>query len=198
MKTFVPPERPYRGYIFDCDGTLADSMPLHLEAWNHGLQMADASLQIDGKSFMSVAGMALQQTIDHWNATHSLQINAEAVMQEKNAYFQRHHGEIGPILPVVKFARTCKAAGAAVSVASGGSREDVLETLRLIGLADFFPVVVTADDVTRSKPAPDLFLLAAQLMGVPPEDCLVIEDSLLGIEAADAIGMDSILVPHPF
>lgn len=198
MKTFKPPEKRYRGYIFDCDGTLANSMPIHLRAWNHGLKMAGAPLQIDGKGFMSVAGMALQQTIDHWNRTHDLQIDAETVMREKSAYYAEHQRETTPIPEVVAFARSCKAAGAAVSVASGGERKDVLETLSLIGLEGFFPVVVTAGDVEFSKPAPDLFLLAAKLLDLPPEDCLVIEDSLLGVEAADIAGMDSVLVPHPF
>ena len=198
MITFRPPESAYAGYIFDCDGTLADSMPLHLQAWNHGLQAAKAPLQLDGKEFMSVAGMALRQTIEHWNQTHSLQIDADVVMQAKNAYYESHQAGIKPIEAVVAFARACKESGAAISVASGGSRVDVLETLRVIGLEGFFPVVTTADDVTRSKPAPDLFLLAAEKMGLAPADCLVIEDSQLGVEAARAAGMDSVLVPHPF
>lgn len=192
------PEKIYRGTIFDCDGTLADTMPLHLEAWNYGLRAADAGLELDGHSFMSVAGMAIKQTIDHWNKTHSLQIDAEIVMREKADFFHRHHKEIVPIDPVVAYARKCKAAGSAVSVASGGSRKDVLETVRLIGLEGFFAVVVTAEDVRHAKPAPDLFLLAAERMGIDPAECLVIEDSLLGIEAADTAGMDSVLVPHPF
>lgn len=195
---FNPPEKRYRGYIFDCDGTLADSMPLHLRAWNHGLKMAQAPLQIDGKAFMSVAGMALQETIDHWNRTHSIKIDGDVVMREKSVYYAQHHQEVLPIPQVVDFVRACQASGAAISVASGGTREDVLATLRLIGLEGVFPVIVTAEDVTHAKPAPDLFILAAKRMGIPNSDCLVIEDSLLGIEAADTAGMDSVLVPHPF
>jgi len=195
---FEIPEKTYKGYIFDCDGTLADTMPLHLRAWNHGLKMANAPLQLDGKGFMSVAGMALQQTIDHWNETHRIKIDAEIVMREKNAYFQQHQPEIRAIAEVVAYARQCRESGAPVSVASGGERTDVLKTLNLIGLDGFFPVIVTADDVQRSKPAPDLFLLAAEKMGIAPSDCLVIEDSLLGVEAANAAGMESVLVPHPF
>lgn len=193
---FTPPEKTYPGYIFDCDGTLADSMPLHLKAWNHGLRAAGAPIQIDGKGFMSVAGMALQQTIDHWNRTHSIQINADVAIREKNAYYASHEDAIKPIPEVVAFLRRCKAAGAAVSVASGGGRRDVMATLKRISLEGVIPVVVTADDVEYAKPAPDLFLLAAKRMGIAPEACLVIEDSLLGIEAADIACMDSVLVPH--
>jgi HAD superfamily hydrolase (TIGR01509 family) len=193
---FTPPAKSYAGYIFDCDGTLADSMPLHLRAWNHGLKAGGAPFQLDGSSFMSVAGMALQQTIDHWNETHSLQIDAETVIAAKNAYYHEHHAEIGPIPGVVEFALSCRDAGAAISVASGGERTDVLKTLQLIGLEGVFPVIVTANDVKRAKPAPDLFILAAEKMGIPPGHCLVLEDSLLGIEAADIAGMESILIPH--
>ena len=198
MDPFIPPTLAYGGYIFDCDGTLADSMPLHLEAWNMGLAAAAAPLRLDGKNFMSVAGMALKQTIDHWNETHSLQIDADTVIAAKNRHFASQRHTIAPIPEVVAFARACKASGATVAVASGGVRGDVEFTLRTIGLEGFFPVIITADDVARAKPAPDLFLLAAQRMGIPPEDCLVIEDSPLGVQAAEACGMASVLVPHRY
>ncbi|MEX0332440.1 MAG: HAD family hydrolase [Puniceicoccaceae bacterium] len=198
MISFNAPEKPYKGYIFDCDGTLADSMPLHLRAWNAGLVAAQAPFHLDGKNFMSVAGMALRETVEHWNETHTLQIDPDVVIEAKNAYFEQHRHAIGPIEPVVDFARACHAAGAAVSVASGGTTDDVLFTLRNIGLGELFEVVVTADDVENAKPAPDLFLLAAKKMGVAPSDCLVLEDSLLGIEGAEKAGMESILIPHPF
>lgn len=198
MDRFTPPTKQYAGYIFDCDGTLINSMPLHLRAWNHGLATAGAPLQLDGKAFMSVAGMALQQTIDHWNRTHNLKIDGAVVMEAKNAYFEQHFHEITPIEEVIAYAKACHATGAALSVASGGTGKDIRRSLALVGIADLFPVVVTADDVERSKPAPDLFLLAAEKMGIAPQNCLVIEDSLLGIQAADLSGMDSVLVPHPF
>lgn len=198
MIEFAPPTKAYPGYIFDCDGTLADSMPLHLQAWNAGLEAAKAPFQLDGQGFMSVAGMALRQTVEHWNSTHDLKIDAESVMEAKNAYYKARMSEIEPIQPVVDFARDCHARGAAISVASGGGREDVEETLRIIGLGDLFTVVVTACDVDRAKPAPDVFLLAAERMGIAASDCLVIEDSLLGIEAAQLAGMESVLVPHAF
>lgn len=196
MIRFDAPTKAYPAYIFDCDGTLADTMPLHLRAWNHGLETAGAPLRIDGRAFMSVAGMAQRQTIEHWNETHSLQIDAEKVMAAKQEFFMNHQPEITPIEPVVAFARQCRERGAAVAVASGGGRVDVLRTLSIIGLEGFFPVVVTADEVVRAKPAPDLFLAAAEQLGVAPADCLVIEDSPLGIEAANVAGMEGVLLPN--
>ena len=98
-----------------------------------------------------------------------------------------------PINPVVDIARTASAE-IAVSVASGGSRHHVHETLKVIGVLHLFEVVVTQEDVSNSKPAPDLFLLAAEKMGIEPEKCLVFEDSHLGIEAAKQAGMQSVYI----
>lgn len=197
MIAFDPPRKSYAAYIFDCDGTLADTMPLHLRAWNHGLAAAGAPLRLDGRAFMSVAGMALAQTIEHWNETHSLKIDAEVVIAAKNRFFAENHHGVRPIGPVVAFARDCKAAGAPVAVASGGTRPDVLHTLDTIGLGnDFFDTVVTADEVERAKPAPDLFLEAARRLQTDPAGCLVLEDSPLGIEAATIAGMESVLLPN--
>jgi len=193
---FNRPARAYAGYIFDCDGTLAHSMHLHLKAWNAGLRAANAPFVLDGDNFMGVAGMSLQQTITHWNQTHQTQIDPELVIATKNAFYQEHFAShVEPIESIVAFARELHASSKPIAVASGGHREDVERTLRHIGVADIFAVVVTADDVKLAKPAPDLFLLAAERLGLEPVDCLVLEDSPLGVEAADRAGMDSILLP---
>lgn len=196
MIEFTPPDKDYKAYIFDCDGTLADSMPTHLEAWNAGLAAAKAPFQLEGKAFMSVAGMSIQETVEHWNKVHAVKIDPDVIVSVKSRYFAEHQHRLRSIPAVERFAREMASKGKAVAVASGGSREDVEKTLQIIGLSDLFPVVVTADDVANSKPAPDLFLLAAERLGVDPGQCLVIEDSLLGVEAAEKAGMDSALVPH--
>jgi HAD superfamily hydrolase (TIGR01509 family) len=195
MMDFPKPNRRYAGYIFDCDGTLADSMPIHLQAWNHGLESADAPLRIDGNDLMKVAGMDVYQTVEHWNDIHKMEIQAKTTVEEKTRYFLENRAKVKALQPVVDFARECYKSGATLSVASGGTREDVEFTIACIGIRDLFTAVVTADDVQRSKPFPDLFLLAAKQMGIKPEDCLVIEDSPLGIEAANRAGMHSILIP---
>lgn len=189
------PTQTYRAYIFDCDGTLAHSMPLHLRAWNAGLEKAGAPFRLEKESFMSVAGMALRQTVEHWNATHQLTIDPDTVINAKNAYFSAHMKEIGPLEPTVAFARELHAAGIPLAVASGGTRADVHETLEIIGVSALFQSVVTADDVKHGKPAPDLFLKAAHALNIPPEHCCVLEDSELGIQAANACGMAWIRIP---
>lgn len=195
MFSFPRPDRLFKAYIFDCDGTLAHSMPVHLDAWNHGLKTAGAPFRLNGDSFLEVAGMAMDETVDHWNDLHQLRMNPRTVIDAKMHYFHSNLDEIRGLEPVISFARECHDNGAALAVASGGSRDDVIDTLERIGVRALFPVVVTADDVSRSKPHPDLFQRAAEQLDVDPVDCLVIEDSPLGVEGARRAGMQAVLIP---
>jgi beta-phosphoglucomutase-like phosphatase (HAD superfamily) len=104
--------------------------------------------------------------------------------------------DLKPITEVVEFAKS-KFERHPLSVASGGERGIVERTLSIIGVSELFPIVVVTDDVPRGKPHPDMFLLAAEKMGVRPVDCLVIEDSPLGILAAERAGMGSVLLEPP-
>jgi len=124
---------------------------------------------------------------------YGLTIDADYVFHHKEELFLEMQGEMKVIKPVVDFAR--KMLGRApLSVASGGPRPVVRKTLELMKLADLFPVVVTPEDVAHGKPAPDMFLLAAEKMGVPPARCLVFEDATPGFEAAVAAGMQYVRV----
>ncbi|MBC8131923.1 MAG: HAD-IA family hydrolase, partial [Deltaproteobacteria bacterium] len=111
-----------------------------------------------------------------------------AVAREKELLVQQRVGDVLPIQAVVEIAQRCRQAGP-VAIASGGSRTMVEKTLRQIGLFDWFPVIVTAEDTVRHKPEPDVFLEAARRMGVRPEICTVYEDTDLGLEAARRAGM---------
>ena len=111
------------------------------------------------------------------------------MFHQKEALFIELRSEMKLIEAVVAFARRAVAERIPVSVASGGPRDIVRHTLELMRLQDLFPVVVTPEDVVHGKPAPDMFLLAAQKMGVAPARCLVFEDAEPGIQAAEAAGM---------
>lgn len=191
--SLAPPPGLYAAYLFDCDGTLADTMPLHFRAWSHAFRTCGATFEFTWETFYSMAGMGMADTIARMNAAHGLSLQVEAVARAQMAYIDQHHAEVEPIDPVVAIAREV-AQNKPVAVVSGGTRPHVAETLRVIGVAELFEVVITQEDVARTKPAPDAFLLAAERLGVEPTACLVYEDSQLGLQAAKAAGMKAVYV----
>jgi HAD superfamily hydrolase (TIGR01509 family) len=193
---FEPPDHDYGGYIFDCDGTLADSMVVHHRAWLSALSAHGATFDFDWELFTSRAGMSLPSTVRELNAQFGLSLDPDAVTASQRTEYERFLPDVQPIASVVELALTV-ALTKPVSVASGGERKVVRRTLELIGLGRTFPVVITAEDVAHGKPAPDMFLLAAERMGVAAHDCVVFEDSVLGLEAAKRAGMAAVLVRPP-
>lgn len=194
MALFTLPTRSYSAFIFDCDGTLADTMPMHQQAWVAALRQYGATFDFTWELFMSRAGKTIELTVAELNAEFGLSLDPALVSAAQRAQFDALAVGVKPLDEVVAYARERARAGCPVSVASGGDAVTVQRTLRTIGVSDLFPIVVTAEEVAHGKPAPDLFLLAAQRMGVAPADCLVFEDSLLGITAAERAGMGAVLV----
>ncbi len=190
------PAGDFAGYIFDCDGTLIDSMPVHYRAWDEAMRRQGMPGRLDEDLFYSLGGVPTRRVAEIIAKHYGLPIDVEQVFHVKENLFLELLADVKHIRPVVEFARKAAAAGKPVSVASGGPRDIVHHSLKLAGLAPLFPVVVTPEDVgQRGKPAPDMFLLAAQKMGVPPEKCLVFEDAEPGHQAAEAAGMPSVHVP---
>lgn len=190
---FALPEREFQGFIFDCDGTLADSMPLHFEAWRVAFSAHRAPFVFSWELFMRRAGKTLELTVEELNLEFGAALDPLAVSAVQRARYAELLPEVGPVVPVVEFVHGV-AGKLPIAVASGGDLPTVRTTLKALGLLELFPVIVTAADVRRGKPAPDMFLLAAERIGVAPRDCLVFEDSLLGIEAAEGAGMGAVLV----
>jgi HAD superfamily hydrolase (TIGR01509 family) len=153
------------------------------------MQMAGLKQELDEDFFYSLGGMPTRRVARVFAEHYGLQIDVEKVFHQKEALFLELKSEMKLIEAVVAFARQAAARGRPVSVASGGPRDIVRHTLELMHIRDLFPVVVTPEDVAHGKPAPDMFLLAAAKMGVPPEKCLVFEDAEPGIQAAEAAGM---------
>jgi HAD superfamily hydrolase (TIGR01509 family) len=191
---FTPPGKRYAGYIFDCDGTLADSMPVHYSAWRDTSRKYGA--EIDEALFYSLGGVPTPKIVTILNEKFETLMDPEKVAHEKEELYVERMTAIQPIKEVCDFARDV-AKFAKVSVASGGVLPVVTKTLEVIGFKDFFGVIVTAEQVVRGKPFPDMFLEAARRMGVNPGDCLVLEDSPAGFEAATAAGMDYAVVGRP-
>jgi beta-phosphoglucomutase-like phosphatase (HAD superfamily) len=191
---FSLPAREYSAFIFDCDGTLADSMPLHQRAWISALRKFGATFDFGWELFMSRAGKSIELTVAELNAEFGTALDPALVSAAQRAEYDALASGLKPIDQVVAYARSRALLGYPVSVASGGDAATVARTLRTIGVSELFPVVVTVEDVEHGKPAPDLFLLAAKRMAVDPAQCLVFEDSLLGIVAAERAGMGAVLV----
>ena len=193
MKLDIPPG-DFAGYIFDLDGTLVDTMPLHYRAWDEAMRAVGLKCPLDEELFYSLGGVPTLKVAEVIGKHYGLAVDPHAVFDHKESLFRALQKDAKLIEPVVAIARRVAATHPA-SIASGGPRDIVREMLRIAGLAPLFKVVITPEDVERGKPAPDMFLLAAKKMGVAPERCLVFEDAEPGMRAAEAAGMKFVRVP---
>ncbi|MBI5424803.1 MAG: HAD family phosphatase [Opitutae bacterium] len=193
MKLDIP-SGDFAGYIFDCDGTLVDTMPLHYRAWSAAMQRHGLKGELSEDLFYSLGGVPTRRVAELMGQHYGLKLDPDQVFHEKEDIFISMQGEMKVIQPVVDFARAV-AKRKPVAVASGGPKPIVRRTLEVTGLSELFPILVTPEDVLHGKPAPDMFLLAAAKMGVAPEACLVFEDADPGFRAAEAAGMKWVAVP---
>jgi beta-phosphoglucomutase-like phosphatase (HAD superfamily) len=185
MRTIDVPEY-IQGLIFDCDGTLADSMPLHMKAWEHAIRSMGGAWDFD--FFCAQKGMPEEAIVALYNTRFATTLEPANTVRTKHRFFQSHASEFEPIPHVVEVVR--KYYGKLpMAVASGGVRQNVDLELESLGIKDCFTVILTADDDIKPKPAPDLFLEAARRLGIAPELCQVFEDGDLGLEAARLAGM---------
>jgi len=189
------PAGDFAGYIFDCDGTLIDSMPVHYRAWDEAMRRNGMPGTLDESLFYSLGGVPTRRVAQLIAAHYGITVDVDVVFTEKENLFVKLLADVKRIEPVVTFAKRAVAQNKPVAVASGGPREVVHHSLKLAGLAPLFPIVVTPEDVAHGKPAPDMFLLAAKKLGVPASKCLVFEDAEPGHQAAAAAGMQSVHVP---
>lgn len=186
------PDADFRAIIFDCDGTLADNMPLHYEAWSRA--MRDFGGHYPEDLFYEWGGVPTADIVARLNEKYGLSMQVDPVVHRKEAYYRELIPRVMPHPDVIALVREY-AGRLPLAVASGGHRDLVVRTLDALGIGGAFTVVVAAEDYERGKPAPDPFLLAAARMGVAPETCLVIEDTVTGLQAAHAAGMACVLVP---
>ena len=182
----IAPPEPYKALIFDCDGTLADTMPGHFAAWVSALRAGGGD--ITEERFYQNAGVTSAAIIEALNQDFGYGLDVHNTVEAKEKMYVEGLHEVEEITAVADIART-HAGLVPMAVASGGLRSVVHATLDAIGLRPLFQAVVTAEDVTHGKPAPDIFLKAAEMLGVAPADCIVYEDGDPGIVAANAAGM---------
>jgi beta-phosphoglucomutase family hydrolase len=189
------PNGVFKAYLFDCDGTIVDSMPLHYQAWKNAL--AEWNCQFDEKLFYAWGGMPVVEVVSTLNRIHGLQLPVEAVAHRKeNLYFELlpHLQAVPEVLEHIN----AKHGQIPFAVVSGSARDSVIASLTTTNLLDRFEVLICAGEYQKSKPDPEAFLLAAEKLGVAPESCLVFEDTDLGIQAATSAGMASVKIPPPW
>ncbi len=176
----------YTALIFDCDGSLVDSMPAHFAAWQATL--GPLGIQLTEERFYGLAGTPTDRIAAILVREHQVEADPREVSTQKETHYLNSLHLLRPIEPVVEIVRQ-SLGRKRLAVASGGFRRVVARQLEHVGLGDAFEVLVTAEDTPRHKPEPDVFLEAARRLGVPPAECCVYEDADLGVEAARRAGM---------
>jgi HAD superfamily hydrolase (TIGR01509 family) len=179
-----------QGFIFDLDGTLADTMPVHFDVWQ--IMARRYGLTFPEERFYALGGVPTPRIAAMLIAEAGLALDPVALAAEKEQTYVdgllAGALSVRPIEPVIAIARARRGEGA-MAIASGSSRRLVTHTLGALGIADWFGAVVAAEDTTRHKPEPDVFLEAARRLGVAPARCTAYEDTDLGLESARRAGM---------
>jgi beta-phosphoglucomutase-like phosphatase (HAD superfamily) len=178
-----------KALIFDCDGTLADTMPLHWRAWQ--VITARHRLDLPEDRFYALGGVPSRDILKMLSREQGRPLDHLAVAREKEAEYLPLIAQVEPINTVVGLARAHHGK-LPLAVASGGTRRIIEQVLDHLGLRHLFSTIVTSEDVTNQKPAPDIFLEAARRLGVAPQFCRAYEDTDLGMAAIRAAGMDAV------
>ncbi len=185
----------FGAYLFDCDGTIADSMPLHYIAWKKAL--AEWNCTFDEQLFYTLGGTPVAEIVSLLNKKQGLSMPVESVSSRKENLYMELLPQLKAVPEVVEQI-DAQHGRIPFAVVSGSTRESVTASLDSLKLLDRFDTMVCAGDYEKSKPDPECFLLAASKLGVAPESCLVFEDTDMGIQAARAAGMASVKIPPPW
>jgi len=188
------PEGKFEAYLFDCDGTIVDSMPIHYLAWKRAL--AEWHCEFTEDLFYGWGGLSVAEIISRLNAMHGLQMPLDAVSRRKEEFYYESLPQLKAVPEVLEHIDD-QYGQIPFAVVSGSTRESVTASLNALKLLDKFETLVCAGDYKNSKPDPEPFLIAAARLGVPAESCLVFEDAELGVQAAKAAGMASVMIASP-
>lgn len=188
--SFVLPDG-IKALIFDLDGTLADTMPLHMEAWRkacnrYGMDMNSAFL----RSFTGSPGINIARAVIKEYSKEGVVDPYDVVSEKRSLFSDMLHmvKEVAPVAGIVRKYHDVMP----MAVGTGGPRNTVMRTLELIGMKDYFRHIITADDVESHKPDPETFIRCAELLEADPSDIIVFEDGDLGIRAAAVAGMQAV------
>jgi HAD superfamily hydrolase (TIGR01509 family) len=194
MKLKLPPGS-FKAYLFDCDGTIADSMPLHYRAWSKAL--AEWNCDFSEELFYAWGGRPVVEIIDELNHQQGLSMPVKDVARRKEEFYLENLPQLKAVPEVLEHIEASHGR-IPFAVVSGSTRESVTASLRTLKILDRFDALVCAGDYQRSKPDPEGFLTGARRLRTAPESCLVFEDTEMGIQAATTAGMASVMVPPPW
>ena len=193
--TLKLPEGPFKAYLFDCDGTIADSMPLHYVAWKQAL--GERGCEFPEDIFYAWGGLPAAEIIAKLGAQQGLSMPVEEVAERKESLYYELLPQLRAVPEVLEQIELSHGK-IPFAVVSGSTRDSVTRSLEVLGILDKFAALVCAGDYAKSKPDPEPFLVAAERLGVTPRDCLVFEDTDMGIQAATAAGMASVKILQPW
>lgn len=184
-------EGDYLAYLYDCDGTLADNMPAHKEAFAR--VALGYGVNVDTNIIDELAGWPTVDVIAEINRRYNTDFDAVSFAAQKSQNFYETIDQTKPVAHVMAHLLAAPK-HIKIGVVSGGRRETVEKTLAILGISHLVETLVCAGDTEKGKPYPDPFLLAAEKLGVPPQACIVFEDGDAGIQSAIAAGMHSIRI----
>jgi beta-phosphoglucomutase family hydrolase len=178
-----------KGLIFDCDGTLADTMPLHWHAWKIVTQRH--KLHFPEDRFYAFGGVPSRDILKLLAQEQGRSLDHIAVAHEKEEAYLPMMAQVEPIHAVVEIAKS-NHGKIPMAVASGGTQVIICQVLGHLKIRHLFDAVVTCEMVKNQKPAPDIFLEAARRIGVEPKFCRAYEDTELGLQAIRSAGMEAV------
>ena len=188
------PPGPFAAYLFDCDGTIADSMPLHYRAWTEAL--APYGCTFPEALCYAWGGRPVADILHDLARDQNLTLPIAHLTTHKEDLYLALLPELKPVPDVLEHI-LADHGSVPFAVVSGSTRESVEASLLTLDLAQYFPILVCAGEYTHPKPHPEPFLRAAQMLGVDPAQCLVFEDTDMGIQSGVAAGMSTVKVPDP-
>jgi HAD superfamily hydrolase (TIGR01509 family) len=181
--------------IFDMDGLMVDTEPLSRQAWDMAIRPFGHTL--DESTYQRMIGLRSDESIQIVRQTFNLSLTAEELYKQKNTHYRRLRAQGIPVMEGLwALLDVVEARCLPWAVATSSPRAQAEEVLGQLGLLARCQALVGGDEVSRGKPAPDIYLLAAERLQIPPGCCLALEDSLPGSQAAAAAGMTTVVVPN--